>query len=231
MSRLMVALWTLAAFGPLAAATNGNTADDASMVREALAPYVRPGWSHEKRQERIEAFRDSAAQLANSAPNEDRAATVVFARGMTTAEVADLIDADRLEVLSIHIKTPYNDRGVVQSIDIGTEDLLRYRGRFEDRAEKAIGAIRYKFLEWSEALPEDEAEAHRRVATSPMRIYRCELFGKGSAIARLPDAPPVSVVIPDNVSRSSAKIHSFRELQGLATEAWNQYERQNRGSN
>ncbi|WP_405242928.1 hypothetical protein [Lentisalinibacter salinarum] len=194
------------------------------MANEALVPFVRTQADLDRRAEKMSEFQRRLESLADSMPSHESAATVIFNRGMSIPELHRLTKSEGLQVMSLHLKVPYDERGTIQSIDIPSAELTKYRGDFAERATNAIGAIRYKFLEWSEGLPTDDAESHRAIATSPMHVFRCEVFGAASSLRKLSRDSAIAAVVLESEDRAQAKIRQYRTLKARAEEAWANYE-------
>jgi len=197
-----------------------DRADDAKMASEALAPYISSKASLGDRQARVESVHANVRVHGGEKPNEEISVTIVFDRGLSIPKLGEIAAKYKLEIVDIHLKTPYNDRGVVQSIDIGAVELARYRGGFVARAEKAVGAVRYQFLQWAENLSSDAAESHRRMVRQDMHIYRCEAYGRAQDVSELLVEKVVAVVIPEPAERSAARIAHHKDMRGRAERAW-----------
>lgn len=203
---------------------NAEIATDAKMADEALLPYVRAKNNPAARDQRLGQIRQSLSARAASAPGRLVSGHVILSNGHTVAELSNLASNHQIEIYKIHIKTPYNDRGVIQSIDIGDADLSRYRGTFQQRAERAIAAMRYNFLKWSEGLPPEDAEAHRRVAYSTMLIYRIEAYGTAQSMSDLFDVPSVAAVVAHSPDRSKANVAGHKNLVQRSNKAWARFD-------
>lgn len=205
-------------------AADAEIADDTMMARDALMPYVRNIDDSGARERKLEDYRANLVGRVDSAPKRSIAGTVVLSRGLTILQLSDIASNHDIEIFDIHIKAPYNDRGVIQSISIGAAELARHRGDFAQRADRAIASMRYKFLEWSESLSGEEAEAHRNIAYSPMLVYRFDAYGKATAMRDVFDRPDVAAVIADTDERSHEKIAMHREFIEQSRVAWQAYD-------
>ena len=108
-------------------------ADDAKMARHALAPYVRGARTAEEKTERKNRHHRQIQEREKGEPNREVVATVVFARGLTAQEVSELAGLNKLEVMALSIKAPYDERGTVQSIEVGSATMARFDGELYDR--------------------------------------------------------------------------------------------------
>ena len=146
--------------------------------------------------------------------------TVVFNKGLSVADVKKLVDRYQLEIVDIHLKAPYNDKGVIQSFDVGSSELVRYRGDFEQRANKAIGAIRYQLITMAETMPPDVAAAYTEIAKSEILVYRIEAYSRSKKIADLLDDFDVGLIVAESEERGDKKIAGHKQAMARATELW-----------
>lgn len=193
----------------LTAEASSERATDIQMANEAIYPFVRSERGSAKREERLLRFRKALADKAQAQPNQLVAGKILLARGHTPAELAIATERHDLEVVDLQIKVPYDNEGTVQSIKIGAVSLAKHEGSFEERAEKAIAAMRYQFMQWSEDLPSEAAEAHRNVATSPMLIYSFEAYGQARSMQAIANSRGVATVVlqADDVSGKKISMH------------------------
>lgn len=203
-----------------AAVAAANWADDAKMAREALGPFVRSSLDEGTRIAKIEGMHAKARDIAGLTPDKEVAASVAFSTGVSVEKLAALVESKQLEVMSLHIKTPYNDRGAIQSIIIGSYELSRHDGDFAARAKRAIGIVRYNFLEWSQSMPPKEAELHLAMAKGRMMIYGCEIYGRAADVASLLGQSEIAAVFADPSARAQRKIEEFERLRERAIVAW-----------
>jgi hypothetical protein len=199
-------------------------ATDAEMARDALGPFIQSSLPAEEKRALIQELHSLVSARARSTPNELSSATVVFKKGLTIKHLARIAESFALEVAGMNVKAPLNDMGIVQTLLIGSDDLLRPKGSFEARAEHAIGHHRYQFLKSAESLPEGEAKDVRKMAKSPMRIYACDVIGSAQSLFALTSHPDVEVVVPDHPERSEGKISSYLNLKREYQDAWRRLE-------
>ncbi|MCI0516347.1 MAG: hypothetical protein L0Y45_00775, partial [Woeseiaceae bacterium] len=197
-----------------------QTATDAEMAEDALDPIVGSRIDAGLKSARIQDLHSRARERARVAPQELASATVVFNTGQSIREIGILAETLGLEITGLNVKAPLNDQGVIRSLLIGSDDLLRPRGSFETRAEHAIGLYRYEFLQWAEQLPPDEKEDVKKMAVSPMRIYGCEAVGTAQALSSLTQRSEITVVAFDSVEQAEERISSYTQLKKQYAEAW-----------
>lgn len=174
-------------------------ADDKRMAEEALDPHVGSGRNPSVRQTRIDAYHTFIAEKAQQSPSEETSVTLVFRSGLTVPELVTLAEDYELEVMAFNVKTPENDIGVIRSIHIGAADILKWSGDFEAKARKAIGGFRYNYLQRAEKLERvtgevtESTKAYRRLASSVMLIYGCEVYGEARNIRDAMVHPQIAV--------------------------------------
>ncbi len=202
-------------------------ADDARMVEDSIAPFVSSRLAPADRQFRVDQYYSRTIQWARQSPRRELAASIVFTRGLSPAEVATLVDAYSLELVSAVVKTPKGDRGIIMTIDIGFADILKWRGSLDQKLEKAIGSFRLKFLEeaaiMEQAAPDevDYARTRREMARGPMAIYRIEAFGPSVRISDIVHNETVALVVPHRQDRMEGAIESFKEYRQRVKDAEN----------
>ena len=201
-------------------------ADDAEMARQALSPYVGNRGvvgqgAEDKARIRIDGSHESIRTRAARNPDKELAVVIVLNRGHTVEEIGELAKRYELEVIDLHLKAPYTDKGDIQSVKIGSAELVRYEGEVAERAYKAIGAVRYKFQRMAKALPEDAAKEYRRMSKSEILVYRVEAYGNSSRIVDLLErSRAVSLVAAESDERSEEKIEFQKRMQSEADAGW-----------
>lgn len=195
-------------------------ANEDQMARDARSPYLSSRMSAGETQARIQERHAAIRVRAGSAPEREMSVTVVFNKGLSVADVKKLVDRYQLEIVDIHLKAPYNDKGVIQSFDVGSSELVRYRGDFEQRANKAIGAIRYQLITMAETMPPDVAAAYTEIAKSEILVYRIEAYSRSKKIADLLDDFDVGLIVAESEERGDKKIAGHKQAMARATELW-----------
>ena len=194
-------------------------ADDKRMAEEALAPHVGSGRNPSVRQARVDALHTLVAERAQQSPSKETSATLVFRSGLTVSELVTLAQDYELEVMAINVKAPKNDIGVIQSVYIGAVDILKWSGDFETQARKAIGGFRYSYLQRAEKLERvlgdvtEDTKAYRRLASSDMRIYGCEVYGKARDLRDAMAREKIAVIVPDNPDLVQGKVDSYKSIK------------------
>lgn len=79
--------------------------------------------------------------------------------------------------------------------------LSVHSGTDRDRLEKEIGRIRYEYLESVKVLAGTEADDYLELATSPMKVYRVDVFGTNASLRDVLGRSDVMAVFPD-ISKS-----------------------------
>lgn len=209
---------------PIAALS--NWADDKRMADEALAPFVDLKLDASERRIQIEAYHTKVADKAQSDPTLLTSATIIFDSGRRAQNLERIIQKHRLRVMAVDVKAPINDLGVVQSIHIGAEDLLKWRGSDTARIRKAIGSFRVKFLERAEKIERvtgsvtESTREYREVAKADLLIYRVDVFGDALSIHNVISENGSALVVLHKPSYSEGMVASYQLMKEKADEHW-----------
>lgn len=195
-------------------------ATDAEMAEQALGTSIGSTGTAAERFMRIQLFHDRLYARAREDPEALGTATIAFSTGQSIPELAQLSEAFDVEVIAINVKAPLTDSGVVQSLLIGSGDLVRSEGSFEARATQILEYYRCEFLMRADVSPPDESRNLKRMATSPMLVYAADMIGSVGSLFALTTHADVIAVAVDRPEKSHAEIASYRRLASAPNEDW-----------
>lgn len=191
------------------------------MADDALTGALRTK-DDDKRQQRIARARDRMQELVSEDPNQIVSADIVFTTGRFIDELVELQAPKDIEIASLQLKTPLDDVGGIQTIQIGSDPLLRAEGGFEHRAKTTLGYLRTDMMTMFSNLQGSEGEKRRRVAQSEMLVYKVQIFGPARYLQSLTHRPDIALVAPHGHSRVITSYRSnaqmYLELQEVEAE-------------
>lgn len=191
MTRIIAA--TILALALFPHASLSDPASDAQMADEAFGPHSPSG--ADKRAEFLRLHADRIRDFATQAPDDVQPATVFFNTGLSYREMHDLREDFDFEVISVGLKAPQGNDGVVMSIGGGMADLLVIEGTFEERLVFMITSEQKCFAKMAQYMPDDESQGMADLATRPFFVYSARIFGPNSVLAELQQQPNVRGVI------------------------------------
>lgn len=220
-------LFVVVLLATASAPTFAEWATDADMAEDALDPVIGSRLEPSVRNARIQERRLATVARARLNPEELTSGHVVFNRGVSVKILATLAGDYNLEIVGLNVKLPLNNRGGVRSILIGSEELLRSRGSFRERAEHAIGVFRYEFMQTAEVLSREEpveAANSKRMAHAPMRIYACDVIAPAGSLADLIGHQDIQIVTVQPRDRSEVEISAYTQRKQEYADAWRKLE-------
>lgn len=188
-------------------------ATEAKMAAEALLPYVRT----KDPQERSDRLREHKQRLDNNSrfrPDEIRSATLVFNRGLDTAELSAFAARHNLTVIGFHTKAPMGEDGHVLSVGVGMDDLMAIDGDLTDRLSYALDLARSRIHDLAMAysqssLEEDrkKAKEYEQVVAARQVLFSVEAFGSSRSLSEASNQTHVAGIFLD---RGDEKIKEFQ---------------------
>jgi len=175
-------------------AAHAEKASQQKMADEAVKPFVPRGQL--ERDAKVSKMRIEMAARSNANPNHVGSASIVFSSGKSVEELAEIVALYKLEVSRIELKVPRGDKGVILSIAIGMDDLLKREGTLQERADRAIAVIRYDLVQMAMLMEEDEQAEWMDAMRTPFLIYSVEIVGKHNKLRKFLDRQDVALVAP-----------------------------------
>jgi hypothetical protein len=195
------------------AGTTVTTAEVRTPARQDLAADALQGVLHTADPgmlaQTVRRAHRTVADRAAQAPDATGSASVVFAAGLTTAELAAFADKRGLSVYAIEVKVPVG-------ADVHTmwfNDVASVPGTTATKLDRITGAARLRYFQQADAAPAAQRQGLTRLAGGDYRVYRAELVGTNAGMAALVGDAAVRVVLPDADDR---KVTALRGAQASA---------------
>lgn len=209
-------LLTLGCFWAVSDSAVADRATDEEMARAALQSEIRTTDS-EVAEVVINEARMMLINRASHQQEEMVAATVVFGRGQSAADLERFAVQHGLEYAGVEFKFPVGDQGRVVTAFVGARDLLLLEGTISERLKKAAGALQYQLLRMAGAEEGAPAERMREAAEARDPLaYKVDVVGAVGAISLLLDNPGVLAVFLDE---EGSKLESFQTQQSWTRNA------------
>jgi hypothetical protein len=165
----------------------------------------------------IEASRNFLQSKLLQAPDESIAATIVFRRGQSAAEIDSFTQKHKLEIARAEAKVPVGEDGTVFTMSVGARDLLLLEGPLTERLTKSSGNQQFRMMQ---AAPRASGAAKDRmleVANTPVLLYyKIEAIGPSRQFSAIQKSSEVRAVLVDSTNSRLASYQLHKQAMAQA---------------